>query len=151
MASGSLGAPNILRKNSPLCDREHLAFRNQSYFSQHLGVKRSQELIKLKAEVHQRKIPYTSQQCWQPQSSWFKLIVFNGQCPGQYSPFLVLFLNFIDLFIYFQREGKGGKKKGRETSMCGFLSNAPQYNPGICPDWELNQTPFQFTGQHSIH
>ena len=29
------------------------------------------------------------------------------------------------LFIYFWREGKGGRKRGRETSMCGCLSCAP--------------------------
>ena len=28
------------------------------------------------------------------------------------------------LFIYF-REGKGGRKRRRETSMCGCLSNVP--------------------------
>ena len=30
---------------------------------------------------------------------------------------------FIYLFIYFQRVGKGGRKRGRETSMCGCLSH----------------------------
>ena len=29
------------------------------------------------------------------------------------------------LFIYFQTEGKGGRKRGRETLMCGCLSHAP--------------------------
>ena len=39
----------------------------------------------------------------------------------------------------------GGRKRGRET-MCGCLSCAPLLrdlacNPGMCPDWELNQQP----------
>ena len=32
-------------------------------------------------------------------------------------------------FIYF-REGKGGRKRGRETSVCGCLSQAPNRGPG---------------------
>ena len=66
----------------------------------------------------------------------------------------VLFLFFLFffkvLFIYFQREGKGRRKQGKETSMYGCLSRAPNWgpglqlacNPGMCPDWELNQRPF---------
>ena len=51
------------------------------------------------------------------------------------------------LFIYFFRERKGGKKRGRETSMCGCLSTAHPtgdlaHNPGMCPDWESNLRPF---------
>ena len=51
------------------------------------------------------------------------------------------------LFIYFQRKEKGGRKRGGETSMCGFLSCTPPTgdlagNPGMCPDWELNWRPF---------
>ena len=50
-------------------------------------------------------------------------------------------------FIYlFFREGQGRRKRGKETSMCGCLSSAPYWdlacNPGMCPDWELNQQPF---------
>ena len=41
------------------------------------------------------------------------------------------FLNI--LFIYFSREGKGGRKKGRETSVCGCLSHAPYWGPGPQP------------------
>ena len=50
------------------------------------------------------------------------------------------------LFIYFFREGKGGRKRGRETSMWGCLLCAPTgdlaRNPGMCPDWEFNQWLF---------
>ena len=50
------------------------------------------------------------------------------------------------LFIYFLREGKGGRKRGRDTSVCGCLSHAPYWdlacNPGMYPDWESNQWPF---------
>ena len=54
---------------------------------------------------------------------------------------------FRDLLIYlFLDRGKGGRKKKRETSMCGCLSHTHTrdlaYNPGMCPDWELNWWPF---------
>ena len=38
---------------------------------------------------------------------------------------LSLFLKF----IYFQRKGKGGRKR-RKTSMCGCLSGSPYWRPG---------------------
>ena len=53
--------------------------------------------------------------------------------------------------------GKGGRKRGRETSVCERNINrlplpppAPltpptgglAYNPDMCSDWELNQRPF---------
>ena len=44
------------------------------------------------------------------------------------------------------REGKGGRKRGRETSVCDCLSNTPPgdlaRNLGMCPDWESNWRPF---------
>ena len=54
---------------------------------------------------------------------------------------------FKDIFKFiFETEGKGGRKRGRETSMCGGLLCAPSGdlapNPGMCPDWELNQQLF---------
>ena len=45
----------------------------------------------------------------------------------------LLFFFFQILFIYFQREGKGGRKKGRETSVCGYLSHGPHWGPGRQP------------------
>ena len=47
---------------------------------------------------------------------------------------------------YFEREKKGGRKKGRETSMCGCLPCTPYQRPGLhipgmLTDWELNQGP----------
>ena len=57
-----------------------------------------------------------------------------------------LFFNFKKDFIYFQREGKGRRKRGREISMCGCLSCALTghlaCNPGMIPVWESNQRPF---------
>ena len=61
------------------------------------------------------------------------------------------FLNRFYLFILNRGEGK---KRGRETSMCGCFcfSHAPPpqphwgpdraRNPGMCPDWESNRRPF---------
>ena len=49
-------------------------------------------------------------------------------------------------FTYLFLEGKGGRKRGRETSVCGCLLCAPYWdlacNPGMCPDQESNQRPF---------
>ena len=44
--------------------------------------------------------------------------------------------NFLKRFIYlltFRTEGKGGRKRRRETSMCGCLSRAPNWGPGSQP------------------
>ena len=44
-------------------------------------------------------------------------------------------------------EGKGGRKRGRETSMCGCLSRTshqgtwPTTQVCVCPDWESNRRP----------
>ena len=46
------------------------------------------------------------------------------------------------VFIYFQREGKGGRKKGRETSFGCLPQLGLGCNPGMCPDQELNWRPF---------
>ena len=49
------------------------------------------------------------------------------------------------LFIFYTEE-KGGRKRGRDTSMCGFSRVPPignlSHNPGMYPDWESNQWPF---------
>ena len=54
-------------------------------------------------------------------------------CLGQYGDFFKIFY----LFIF--REGKGRRKRGWEISMCGCLSCAPYWGPGLCPDWESNR------------
>ena len=42
--------------------------------------------------------------------------------------------NFCKDFIYlFLERGKGGRKRGRETSMCGYLSRGPHWGPGLQP------------------
>ena len=51
------------------------------------------------------------------------------------------------IFFYLFLERGEGKEKERETSMCGCLSSAPHwgpglYNPGMCPTWESNWQPF---------
>ena len=70
--------------------------------------------------------------------------------------FLLLFLNFF-FFYSFLREGKGGRKGGRETSTWERnIDRLPPvhaptrdwnpgdwaHNPGMCPDWELNPRLF---------
>ena len=60
--------------------------------------------------------------------------------------FSLYFLNFKRFYLFIFKEGKGRKKRGRETSMCGCLSYIPSgdlvCNPGMHPDWELNWRPF---------
>ena len=50
------------------------------------------------------------------------------------------------LFIYFQRQGKGGEREG-EKHQCMVASPASPTgdlacNPGMCPNWESNRQPF---------
>ena len=52
---------------------------------------------------------------------------------------------FICLFIYLLREE--GKEKEGEKHQCVVASHVPPtgdlaHNPGMCPDWKLNQRPF---------
>ena len=42
-------------------------------------------------------------------------------------------MSFFQDFIYLSLEGKGKRKGGRETSMCGCLSHAPHWGPGLQP------------------
>ena len=53
---------------------------------------------------------------------------------------------FFKDFIYFQREGKGGRKRGRETPISCLSHTSPNWgpscNPGMCPNRELNPGPF---------
>ena len=66
--------------------------------------------------------------------------------PNHFS--FLLFLKI--LFIYF-REGKGGRKIGRERSMCGCLSHAPYRGSGPQPLLGIKPATFWFTSLHSIH
>ena len=50
------------------------------------------------------------------------------------------------LFIYFLERGRVGEREGKKYQ-CVVASHAPPTgdlarNPGMCPDWELNQRPF---------
>ena len=51
--------------------------------------------------------------------------------------FRFAFFFFLKILFIF-REGKGGRKRGREISMCGCLSCTPyrgrRRNPGMCPN-----------------
>ena len=83
----------------------------------------------------------------------FQLKVRSYICPlppGEGTFFKKL---LICLFIF--REMKGGRKRGRETSVCGCLSHAPYWGPGLQPrhaPWlGIELATFCFTDQHSIH
>ena len=64
-----------------------------------------------------------------------------------------VFLKF--LFIYLFLERKGGRERGTETSMCGCLSLAPYWGPGLQPrhvPWLGNKpVTLWFTSPCSIH
>ena len=53
---------------------------------------------------------------------------------------------FKKYFIHlFQREWRGGRKRGRKSSVCWCLlcaPTSPACNLGMCPDWESNWRPF---------
>ncbi|KAF6104368.1 hypothetical protein HJG60_011319 [Phyllostomus discolor] len=65
---------------------------------------------------------------------------WDGLLPRFPSCFLFV---FVFLFIFRERRGKEGRKRGRETSVCGSSSMLPTgdlaCSPGMCPDWGLNQ------------
>ena len=90
---------------------------------------------------------------------WSYIVILNiGKSNASHFIFLVkfvlallgpvLFFSFLlnKDFIYFQTKGKGGRKRGRETSICCCLSCPPTgdlaCNTGMCPDQESNQQPF---------
>ena len=58
------------------------------------------------------------------------------------------------IYLFLERE-KEGRRKGRETSMCGCLSHAPNWAPGPQPrhvPWlGIEPATLWFTGRHSIH
>ena len=53
-----------------------------------------------------------------------------------YIVILYIIYIFVTDFIYFEREGKGERKGGRETSMCVCLSCIPYWGPGPQPRHE---------------
>ena len=53
------------------------------------------------------------------------------QRPGL-NPGPFFFFKFKD-FIYLLFDRKGGRKRGRETSVCGCLLRAPYWGPGLQP------------------
>ena len=68
----------------------------------------------------------------------------------QCSPLLARLYSFFKFtlsfkFIFIFREGKGGGKRGRETTTCGCLLHAPDWGAGLQPrhvsDWESNRRP----------
>ena len=62
---------------------------------------------------------------------------------------------FFKDFIYFYREGQGGRKRGRETSIYVCLSCSPYWGPGPQPShafWlGIEPSTVWFRDQHSIY
>ena len=48
---------------------------------------------------------------------------------------------FLKKDYLFSERGEG-RERGRETSISHAPNWGPGRNPGMCPDWELNQRPF---------
>ena len=71
--------------------------------------------------------------------------IYTWNCYHELSINLRCYIFFIKiLFIYFQREGKGSRKRGKHQCVVAF--HAPPTgdlacNPGMCPDWESNCDP----------
>ena len=66
-----------------------------------------------------------------------------------------MLLIFKDFYLVSFREGKRGRKRGKETSMCGCLSCAPHLGSGPQPrhvSWlGIERLTLWFIGQCSIH
>ena len=91
-----------------------------------------------------------------PHWSWQRIKWMCWDITGKSDVFLKyigLFLKI--LFIYFYTEGKGGRKRGRETSMCGCLSHTRYWRPAPQPShvpWQgIESVTLWFAVQHSIH
>ena len=108
------------------------------------------------------------------------IFLFAGQCSIHWTTparafFTLFFKNVVSLYLYGSqpcqtqcplkkkkrfyififREGEGGRKRGREISMCGCLSSAPYWPPGLQPrhmPWlGIEPATLWFTGRQSIH
>ena len=58
------------------------------------------------------------------------------------------------LFNYLYTKGKGGREGEKHQCVVSFYAPPTgdlAYNPGMCPDWELNQQPFGLQARCSIH
>ena len=78
-------------------------------------------------------------------------IAINQQCM-----FVQKTYNFLKRFyLFIFRERKGGRKRGREPSICGCLLCVPYWGPGLQPrhvPWlGMELVTFCFAGRHSIH
>ena len=66
----------------------------------------------------------------------------------------IIFFSFLRFYLFLE-EGKEGRKRGRETSMCCCLLCAPYWGPGLQPrhvPWlGIKPVTLRFTGQHPIH
>ena len=73
----------------------------------------------------------------------------------QYVLGTVLFYLITKYLLTYLSEGKGGRKKGRETSMCGCLQSGPYWGPGPqprrVPRLGIEQATLWFTGPCSVH
>ena len=78
------------------------------------------------------------------------LAPLGGKC--YFFPLAIFKKYFI--YLYF-REGKAGRKRGRETSMCDCLLHAPCWGPGLQPrhvPWlGIEPVTLWFTGPCSVH
>ena len=93
-----------------------------------------------------------SSQLWPRVTTWDSTGTHSHHCREVHGAALVSMVFQLEeylkkkriLFIYFETEGKGKRKRGRETAMCVVAFHVPPTgdlasNPGMCPDWELNQ------------
>ena len=85
-------------------------------------------------------------------SSCSFLLSFSLYTPGCVHVFILLcmlsmkFSLFLRFYLFFREREREGEIEG-EIHQCMFASRAPPAgdlacNPGMCPDWELNQQPF---------
>ena len=88
--------------------------------------------------------------CWINVLEFIYLDHENGnlRCSNYFDGFFLKIL-----FIF--REEKGGRKRGRETLMCGCHLSAPYWWPGLQPrhvPWlGIEPVTLWFAGRHSIH
>ena len=57
---------------------------------------------------------------------------------------------FLRFYLFIFREGTGGRKRGKEISVCGCLSRAPYWGPGLQPR-HVPRLGIEPASWHSIH
>ena len=102
---------------------------------------------------------YTLEEMWRNLGLWHgyslsRHVLWISLLDTSLASKLWLFLSFLKILFIFG-EGEGGRKRGRDTSLCGCLLNTPYWGPSPqsrhVPWLGIEPATRWFTGQCSVH